>query len=170
MDLQRYGRHDLKTPGNRELFLIGRVKHRVSHGTEAPATNTRWPQAPQEKFCRFTNGLLNLLFFAACYVGYRLRVCLYKKIRSETELAGVLGHEIGHVVKQHLLTIIKKSQAIDMGSTLFSKKLGKMKNEQEGQAVKTLIGSGAEIMARGLEKTLNTRLTEWGGGGDTGRI
>lgn len=77
---------------------------------------------------------------------------LYKKLHSEAELAGVLGHEIGHVVKQHHLTIIKKSQAIDMGSTLFSKKLGKMKNEQAGQAVKTLIGSGAEIMARGLDK------------------
>ena len=77
---------------------------------------------------------------------------MYKKLHSETELAGVLGHEIGHVVKQHHLTIIKKSQAIDMGSTLFSKKLGKMKNEQAGQAVKTLIGSGAEIMARGLDK------------------
>jgi predicted Zn-dependent protease len=77
---------------------------------------------------------------------------LYKQIYSESELAGVLGHEIGHFVKQHHLTIIKKSQAIDMGSTLFSKKLGKMKNEQAGQAVKTLVGSGAEIMARGLDK------------------
>lgn len=77
---------------------------------------------------------------------------LYKKLHSEAELAEVLGHEIGHVVKQHHLTIIKKSQAINMGSTLFSKKLAKMKNEQAGQAVKTLIGSGAEIMARGLDK------------------
>jgi len=77
---------------------------------------------------------------------------LYKKLNSEAELAGVLGHEIGHVVKQHHLTIIKKSKAIDMGSSLFSQKLGKMKNEQAGQAVKNLIGSGAEIMARGLDK------------------
>jgi beta-barrel assembly-enhancing protease len=77
---------------------------------------------------------------------------LYRKLNNEAELAGVLGHEIGHVVKQHHLTIIKKSQAIDMGSTLFSQKLGKMKNEQAGQAVKSLIGSGAEILARGLDK------------------
>lgn len=77
---------------------------------------------------------------------------LYHQLGSEAELAGVLSHEIGHVVKQHHLMIIKKSKAIDLGSSLFSKKLGKMKNEQMGQAVKSLIGSGAEIMARGLDK------------------
>ena len=77
---------------------------------------------------------------------------LYEQLHTEAELAGVLGHEIGHVVKQHHLTIIKKSQAIDMGSSLFSQKLGKMKNEQAKQAVNNLIGSGAEVMARGLDK------------------
>lgn len=77
---------------------------------------------------------------------------LYQQLHSEAELAGVLGHEIGHVVKQHHLTIIKQSRAIDMGSSLFSQKLGKMKNEQAKQAVNNVIGSGAEVMARGLDK------------------
>ncbi|WNM63273.1 M48 family metalloprotease [Candidatus Nitrospira neomarina] len=77
---------------------------------------------------------------------------LYRQLHSEAELAGVLGHEIGHVVKQHHLTIIKQSQAIDMGRSVFSQKLGNMKNEQAKQAVNNLIGSGAEVMARGLDK------------------
>ncbi len=50
---------------------------------------------------------------------------LYRKLHYEAELAGVLGHEIGHVVKRHHLNIIKKSKAIDMGSSLLSQKLGK---------------------------------------------
>lgn len=77
---------------------------------------------------------------------------LYQKLNSEAELAGVLGHEIGHVVKQHQLTIIKKSQAIEMGSGLFAKKLRKLKQEQAREAMKNILGSGAEILARGLDK------------------
>lgn len=77
---------------------------------------------------------------------------LYARLTSEAELAGVLGHEIGHVVKRHHLGLIQKGKAIDIGTSLFSKKLGKLKNEHAGQAMKTLIGSGAEILARGLDK------------------
>lgn len=77
---------------------------------------------------------------------------LYRQLHSEAELAGVLGHEIGHVVKQHHLNLLKKSKAIDMGSRVFSQRMGKMSPEQAKQAVTSLIGSGAEIMARGLDK------------------
>lgn len=75
---------------------------------------------------------------------------LYRKLHNEAELAGVLGHEIGHVVKQHHLNLIKKSKAIDMGSSLLSQKFGK--DKKGGVAIQNLIGNGAEIMARGLDK------------------
>jgi beta-barrel assembly-enhancing protease len=50
-------------------------------------------------------------------------------IRSEAELAGVLGHEIAHVTKKHTVNAIKKSKAIKMtteevgakGSAYYSK-------------------------------------------------
>ena len=71
---------------------------------------------------------------------------LYRLLRDESELAGVLGHEIAHVVKKHHLKLLQKSQAIDVGSNLLKKQLG------DEKVAKTLIGSGAEILARGLDK------------------
>lgn len=71
---------------------------------------------------------------------------LYKLFRDEAELAGVLGHEIGHVVKKHHLKVMQKSQAISAGSDLIKRQVGDKKIAQ------TLVGTGAEIMARGLDK------------------
>lgn len=72
---------------------------------------------------------------------------LYKKLKNEAELAGVLGHEIGHVIRKHHLKLLQKSQAIAaVGSFLGSKA------KNENQIVQNLIGNGAEIVARGLDK------------------
>jgi predicted Zn-dependent protease len=77
---------------------------------------------------------------------------LYRTLTNEAELAGVLGHEIGHVIKQHHLSVLKKSQAVDMGSRLLSSKLGSMGSKTGDEAIQNMIGNGAEIMARGLDK------------------
>jgi predicted Zn-dependent protease len=37
-------------------------------------------------------------------------------IRNESELAGVLGHEIGHVVEKHTLNAIKKGNMVSLGA------------------------------------------------------
>lgn len=71
---------------------------------------------------------------------------LYNKLASEAQLAGVLAHEIGHVIHKHHLKVLQKSQLLDMGANALGKKAGKDKN------IKKLIGSGAEILARGLDK------------------
>jgi Zn-dependent protease with chaperone function len=36
-------------------------------------------------------------------------------LQNEAELAGVLGHEIGHIVKQHTINAIRKSKAVEIG-------------------------------------------------------
>lgn len=71
---------------------------------------------------------------------------LYQKLGSEAELAGVLAHEIGHVIRKHHLKILQKSKLIDLGGKLLSKQVGDNANVQK------VIGSGAEITARALDK------------------
>jgi len=72
---------------------------------------------------------------------------LYAMLRDEAELAGVLAHEVGHVTQRHHLKVMQQSQLVGVGSKLLTKKLG-----SKDDRVKALIGSGAEIMARGLDK------------------
>jgi predicted Zn-dependent protease len=72
---------------------------------------------------------------------------LYALLRDEAELAGVLAHEVGHVIQKHHLKVMQKSQLIGAGGDLLARRLG-----SKDDRVKGLIGSGAEIMARGLDK------------------
>ncbi len=72
---------------------------------------------------------------------------LYRRLGSEAELAGVLGHEIAHVVQKHHLKVLKQSSLIGA--------LGQVAGTQVkrgDQVVQNLIGNGAEILARGLDK------------------
>jgi len=72
---------------------------------------------------------------------------LYVMLQNEAELAGVLGHEIGHVIRQHHLKILQQSKLLDKGSKLLAKEV-KGGNSQ----AQSLIGSGAEIVSRSLDK------------------
>ena len=71
---------------------------------------------------------------------------LYRGLQSESELAGVLAHEIGHVVKKHHLKILQQARLADIGGKALATKVG------ENEYVKKLIGNGAEIFARALDK------------------
>lgn len=72
---------------------------------------------------------------------------LYRRLENEAQLAGVLGHEISHVVKKHHLKLLQKSQLLDFGARLLGKKLG-----QNDQTMQKILGSGAEVCARSLDK------------------
>lgn len=71
---------------------------------------------------------------------------LYRLLQNEADLAGVLGHEIGHVIRKHHLKILQQSRLVDAGSKALAKGVG------GSDKVQQLIGSGAEIVARGLDK------------------
>ncbi len=70
---------------------------------------------------------------------------LYRLLQNEADLAGVLGHEIGHVIRKHHLKILQQSKLVEAGSKALSSQVGSDKLQQ-------LIGSGAEIVARSLDK------------------
>jgi len=72
---------------------------------------------------------------------------LYQAVNSEAELAGVLAHEIGHVIRKHHLKLMQQGRFLEIGSQFLSQKVG-TKNE----AIKKLVGSGAEVFARNLDK------------------
>jgi len=71
---------------------------------------------------------------------------LYRSLQSESELVGVLAHEVGHVIKKHHLKILQQSRLVDMGGKVLAKRVG------ENEYIKNLIGNGAEIFARSLDK------------------
>ena len=72
---------------------------------------------------------------------------LYRRLNNEAELAGVLGHEIAHVTQKHHLKVLKESSLIGaLGQVAGSKA------QKSDQVVQNLIGNGAEMMARGLDK------------------
>lgn len=72
---------------------------------------------------------------------------LYQKMSNEAQLAGVLGHEIAHVLKKHQLKVLQKQQLLNFGAGKLKDLLGK-----NDKLAKKVIGSGAEISARGLDK------------------
>lgn len=71
---------------------------------------------------------------------------LYALLQSEAELAGILAHEIGHVNARHHVKLMQKQRMVVMGQDALLKKAG-------NNTVKMLVGNGAEICSRALDKT-----------------
>lgn len=73
---------------------------------------------------------------------------LYASLSEEAELAGVLGHEIAHVVERHHIDLLRKTSLIEGGRKALEKKL----NDDKDEMLRRLVGSGAELFARSLDK------------------
>ncbi len=72
---------------------------------------------------------------------------LYRQLNSEGELAGVLGHEIGHVIRKHHLRMMQQTRALaDLGAVVGRRMEG-------GSAIASnFMGNFWEAFARGLDK------------------
>lgn len=72
---------------------------------------------------------------------------LYQSLQNESQLAGVLAHEIAHVVQKHHLKVMQKQALLDMGANWLKSKSSKNKLSQKA------LSTGAEISARNLDKS-----------------
>ena len=74
---------------------------------------------------------------------------LLLNMKSEAELAGVLAHEIGHVLKKHHLKAIQKNAQVGLLADALSIATQSSKNTE---ALNKIAGVGTELYARGLDK------------------
>ncbi|MGB0220734.1 MAG: M48 family metallopeptidase [Sinimarinibacterium flocculans] len=75
---------------------------------------------------------------------------LLLRLRNEAELAGVLAHEIGHVVARHHLNAIRKAQGLSLGADLLSEFA--LKGRGDETVNERLLGGVREVLTRGLDK------------------
>ena len=84
---------------------------------------------------------------------------LLQQLDSEAELAGVLAHEIQHVIRKHHLTAVQKNNqlgaATDVLGYLGERQINKSGGEYAGaknQVADRLLGATKALYARGLDK------------------
>lgn len=70
---------------------------------------------------------------------------LYRTLKNESELAGVLAHEIAHVIRKHHLKLLQQERLLDVGGRVLSREAGDTRIQQ-------IIGTGAELFARSLDR------------------
>jgi len=76
---------------------------------------------------------------------------LYQKLSNEAELAGILGHEISHIVMKHHLKVLEKSKLVGVAGSLLSSQVNS-RNALGNAVAQNVLGNGAEAVARGLDK------------------
>jgi predicted Zn-dependent protease len=74
---------------------------------------------------------------------------LVARMKSEAELAGVLAHEISHVLRKHHLQAIQKGAQTALAGEVLSTAV----QNQNSVAREKLISFGAEMYTRGLDKS-----------------
>jgi predicted Zn-dependent protease len=73
---------------------------------------------------------------------------LLEKMHSEAELAGVLSHEIVHVVRKHHLKAIQKGALAHLSADAAGAALSSVNSEARNK----LVSFGTEMYSRGLDK------------------
>jgi predicted Zn-dependent protease len=75
---------------------------------------------------------------------------LLERMRNEAELAGVLAHEIAHVLKKHHLQAIQKGARMELAGAAVSTLARQDRNTPSREK---LLAAGSELFSRGLDKS-----------------
>lgn len=76
---------------------------------------------------------------------------LFLLLNSEAELAGVLGHEIAHVIEKHHLEALKKNSRLDLlGDAV--QYAARDESRRDQQKLGALVNAGTQLYARGLDR------------------
>jgi predicted Zn-dependent protease len=75
---------------------------------------------------------------------------LFMMLNSEAELAGVLGHEIAHVIAKHHMNAIRKGARMDLLGDVVSK--AAENKGKDKKKVAAIVDSGTQLYARGLDR------------------
>lgn len=73
---------------------------------------------------------------------------LLLKLNNESELAGVLAHEMVHVLRKHHLAALQKGARMGIATEL----LGEALKDNDNPALEKAVKAGTEVYARGLDK------------------
>lgn len=75
---------------------------------------------------------------------------MLKLVSNEAELACVVGHEVGHIVRRHHLDLLQKEVLLQSGAKIVSDNL---RTDAKGQLGQFAVGEGAQIFARSLDRS-----------------
>ncbi|HEX5364786.1 MAG TPA: M48 family metallopeptidase [Gallionella sp.] len=75
---------------------------------------------------------------------------LLAQMKSEAELAGVLAHEMSHVLRRHYLQALKKGARTELLAEFAGKA---MQSQGADPNLTKLVNAGTEVYARGLDKS-----------------
>jgi predicted Zn-dependent protease len=75
---------------------------------------------------------------------------LFERMQNEAELAGVLAHEIAHVLRKHHLQAIQKGARMELAGAALSTLARQDRNTPSREK---LLAAGSELFSRGLDKS-----------------
>lgn len=131
--------------GASPLFTDNKAQQYVNRVGRWLSLQTERPDLPW-KFGILESGDVNA--FAAPGGTIFITRGLLQKLDNESELAGVLAHEIVHVLRKHHLAALQKGARMGIASDL----LGEAIKDKNSPVLEKAIKAGTEVYARGLDK------------------